>query len=49
MGSESKTMTTKDGKRYVLGSLRNAKQFLKDSEILIQKGSYTHAAATSFG
>ena len=38
-------ITAKDGKHYVLEALKNAKQFLKDAEVLINSGSYAHGAA----
>ena len=38
-------ITTKNGKQYVLETLKNAKQFLKDAEVLISSGSSAHGAA----
>ena len=38
-------ITATDGKQYVLEALKNAKQFLKDAEVLINSGSYAHGAA----
>lgn len=45
MTLKKQMITAKDGKRYVLEALKNAKQFLKDAEVLIDNGSYAHGAA----
>jgi len=42
--SKEQIISTKDGKRYVLEALKNAKQFLHDSEVQIRNGSYAHAS-----
>lgn len=38
-------IATRDGKQYVFEALKNAKQFLKDAEVLIDHGSHAHGAA----
>ena len=42
---KKQTVIAKNGKQYVLEALENAKQFLKDAEVLINSGSYAHGAA----
>lgn len=42
---KKQTIVVKNGKQYVFKALKNAKQFLRDAEVLIDSGSYAHGAA----
>ncbi|MCP8308781.1 MAG: AbiV family abortive infection protein [archaeon] len=45
MTLEEEIIAIKDGKHYVREALKNAEQFLSDAKVLMESGSYAHAAA----